>query len=245
MTMNKNMAAMQMGAPLYQQVREQIAAALRETDGNPGFELSDSCISKRFGVSRITVRRAIDDLVEAGLLYRVQGRGTFPCKPKRAEKLTLTSFLDSWSHDGARPRILIDHLGPVEAGAEIAGKLQIGADSDVTYIRRHRFLDDMLVAIDHRYIPLSLSDGLTMQDINTSSLTDYLRNRAGVEIDIGEMEIEARCAGNDDQQELMIEAGQPVLVRSLTLNDRAGAPVLTGTSIYRADRIKYRVAVQG
>jgi regulatory GntR family protein len=63
-------------------------------EGDP---LSDAQLAERFGVSRITVRRAMDELVDAGILYRIQGRGTFVRQNKLREKLTLNSFLDAWT----------------------------------------------------------------------------------------------------------------------------------------------------
>ncbi|WP_048710629.1 GntR family transcriptional regulator [Microvirga massiliensis] len=233
-----------MGAPLYQQVRDQLSAALRATAGNPGFELSDANLAKRFGVSRITVRRAVDDLVEAGLLYRVQGRGTFACKPKQAEQLTLTSFLDSWSSQGGKPRVDIAEFSRSTADEDVASRLGIPPASEVSSIKRLRFLDDTLVAVDRRYLRADYGRDLKVQDLKASSLVDYLRNREGVDLDYGEMEIEARLATDADCADLLIGFGQPVLVRQVTLSSQDGVPILTGVSVYRADRIKYRVTVR-
>ena len=84
---------------------------------------------------------------------------------------------------------------------------------------------------------------MTTQDIKTSSLVNYLRNREGVELDRGEMEIEARRANSAQAKSLGIRRGEPILLRRVTFLTRKGEPVLTGTSVYRADHVSYRLTI--
>ena len=83
-----------------------------------------------------------------------------------------------------------------------------------------------------------------MQDLKASSLVDYLRIREGMALNYGEMEIGARLATDADRADQLVEPRQSVLVRHVTLNSRDGAPIPTDISLYRADRIKYRVMVR-
>ena len=129
------------------------------------------------------------------------------------------------------------------APADVAERLRIRIGDPVTYVQRLRLQKDMLVAIDDRYIRAECCTRLTHQDITTSSIVDYLRNREGIDIRRGDMEIEARAAEPIEAALLGIERGQPVLVRRvtfLTANDEA---IHTGTSVYRADRTSYRLTL--
>ena len=232
------------GLPLYRQVQAGIEDMIRAQPDAKAMSFSDASLAKRFGVSRITVRRAVDELVGEGVLYRIQGRGTFVRRNKLNEKLTLTSFLDAWNQGDAGFTVKVGEFEPrARAPQEIADRLGIAPGALVAFVRRLRFQKDMLVAIDDRYIRAECCTRLTKQDIETSSIVDYLRNREGIAIDHGEMEIEARLADQEEADLLGIKRGQPVLVRRVTFLTRKNDAIHTGTSIYRADRTSYRLTL--
>jgi GntR family transcriptional regulator len=230
--------------PLYRQVQQQIEALIRER-GAMDPPLTDSSLSQRFGVSRITVRRAVDELVDAGMLYRIQGVGTFVRPDKLREKLTLASFLDTWSRGDGRLTVKVSAFERVEARADIAERLAVRPGEPLMYIQRLRYQRETLVAVDDRYVPARFCDAMTRQDVTKSSLVDYLRNREKLKLDRGEMDIEARGATAREARLLGIRADKPILVRTVTFFDTAKQPVLTGVSTYRADRVSYRVSVPG
>lgn len=232
------------GLPLYRQVQAGIEEMIRAHPEVKNQSFSDASLAKRFGVSRITVRRAVDELVGEGVLYRIQGRGTFVRRSKLKERLTLTSFLEAWTQSAGGFNVKVALFEPrVRAPEDVAERLGLGADASVAYVQRLRFQKDMLVAIDDRYIRAECCTHLTKQDIETSSLVDYLRNREGVVIDHGEMEIEARAADQNEARLLGIKRGQPVLLRRVTFLTRKNEAIHTGTSIYRADRTSYRLTL--
>jgi len=231
------------GLPLYRQVQAGIEEMIRTHPGAKDMPLSDAQLAERFGVSRITVRRAVDELVDAGILYRIQGRGTFVRQNKLGEKLTLTSFLDAWTQKAGRFNVRVAAFERVPAGGDLAERLRARAGEPLVYVQRLRFQKDALVAIDDRYMRADHCPRLTVQHIRTSSLVDHLRNREGIEIDRGEMEIEARRATQQEAKALGIRRGQPILVRRVTFLTKTNEPVLTGTSVYRADRISYRLTL--
>jgi GntR family transcriptional regulator len=232
------------GLPLYRQVQAGIEDMIRASPDVKNESFSDASLAKRFGVSRITVRRAVDELVTEGVLYRIQGRGTFVRRNKLKEKLTLTSFLEAWTQAGGGFTVKVAIFEPhTPAPAEVADRLGLAPGAHVAHVRRLRFQKDMLVAIDDRYIRAEHCTRLTKQDIETSSLVDYLRNREGIVIDHGEMEIEARTADQDEARLLGIIRGQPVLIRRVTFLTRQNEAIHTGSSIYRADRTSYRLTL--
>jgi GntR family transcriptional regulator len=232
------------GLPLYRQVQAGIEEMIRAHPELKNQSFSDASLAKRFGVSRITVRRAVDELVGEGVLYRIQGRGTFVRRSKLKEKLTLTCFLEAWTQGGGGFTVKAAIFDPrLPAPQQVAERLGMAAGTPVAYVRRLRYQKETLVAIDERYIRAEHCTHLTKQDIETSSLVDYLRNREGIFIDHGEMEIEARPADREEARLLGIKRAQPVLIRRVTFLTQKDEAIHTGASIYRADRTSYRLTL--
>ena len=231
------------GVPLYRQVQKQIQEMVQNIRPAERISLTDASLADRFGVSRITVRKAVEGLVDAGLLYRIPKLGTFVRPGMLREKLTLTSFLDPWSADAGRLKIRIGKFVKVKADQVTAGRLGVRIGDDVVYVQRLRFQGELLVVIDDRYLRASHARGLSEADILTSSFVDYFRDRTKFRVENGEMEIEARIADAREAKAFGIKRNQPVLVRRIVLFGRPRQPLLWGVSIYRADRIGYRVMI--
>lgn len=233
------------GVPLYRQVQDGIEHLICANSRSKPVQLSDAYLADHFGVSRITVRRAVNELVNAGRLYRIRGLGTFVRPRKLREKLTLNSFLDAWTRNSGRFDVRVGAFTRVAADAQCAERLGLEEGEEVVYVRRLRFQKKALVAVDDRYLRADCCRKLTRQDIMTASLVDYLRNREKIDLSHGEMEIEARRAEPADARVLRIKRGDPVLVRRMVFVTKKGKSVLTGTSIYRADRVSYRLTISG
>ena len=231
------------GVPLYRQVQDGIEDLIRGNPPTTELPLSDAYLTEQFGVSRITVRRAVDELVDAGILYRIQGVGTFVRPRKFREKLTLTSFLDAWTQKAGRFNVRVAAFEKIPADKNLAERLNVRVGTGLVYVQRLRFQKKALVAVDDRYIRADSCHRLTRQDITTSSLVDFLRNREKISLARGEMEIEARSADQREARVFSIKLGSPVLVRRMTFVTKKGEPVLTGISTYRADRVSYRLTV--
>lgn len=231
------------GVPLYRQVQRKIQEMLRNSDGAERLPLTDSYLVDYFGVSRITVRKAVEGLVDAGWLYRIPKLGTFVRPGMFREKLTLTSFLDPWSEVSGQLKIRLGRFDKIHASPEIANTLRVKVGQEVVYIQRLRFQKEQLVVIDDRYLRLIHARRLTEKDLLTSSFVDYFQKRLDIQIESGEMEIEARGARVKEAKVFGIKMGKPILDRRITLFDQRRTPLLTGVSVYRADRISYRIIV--
>lgn len=230
------------GVPLYRQVQDGIEQLIRlNSSKKKALPLTDAGLAEHFGVSRITVRRAVDYLVDEGVLYRIQGVGTFVRPHKLSEKLTLNSFLSVWT--GTRSHVRVGALEQIPADKEWAERLGARVGEPLVYVRRLRFQKKALVAVDDRYMRAAVCRKLTAQDITVSSLVDFLRNREKIRLARGEMEIEARAANRHEARAFGIKAGKPVLVRNVTFFTTKNEPVLTGISTYRADKVSYRFTV--
>jgi GntR family transcriptional regulator len=229
--------------PLHRQVRNSIEELIRTSNGKKAVLLSDAHLCERFNVSRITVRRAVKELVDAGLLYRIRGLGTFIRPRKTKEKLTLTSFLDAWTSKSEYLDVKVAAFQRMQASPSLAGHLGLKADAAILYIRRLRYKKRTLVVVDDRYLPAKYCKRLEPQDVMATSLLDHLRDHEHVDLGHGEMEIEARPATRGDCSLLGVRPGHPVLVRHVSFLTKSGDTALVGTSTYRADLVSYRFII--
>jgi GntR family transcriptional regulator len=237
------LAQMAPGVPLYRQVQTGIEDLIRGNPSSAELPLSDAQLSERFGVSRITVRRAVDELVDAGILYRIQGVGTFVRPKKLREKLTLNSFLDAWTQKAGKFDVRVAAFEKIQADKEVGERLKVQPGTELVYVQRLRFQKRNLVAVDDRYIRADCCRRLSRQDVMTSSIVDFLRNREKIPLARGEMDIEARAADRREARIFGVKVGAPLLVRRMTFVTKDNEPVLTGISTYRADRVSYRLTV--
>src|SRR4051794_30050189 len=137
---------------------------------------SERRLSGELGISRLTVRAALDDLVRDGYLERRQGSGTFVSEPKIAQQLTLTSFSEDMRRRGMVAGSRTIELREIHAGAAVGRALSISPDARVTLIRRLRLADGEPMALETLHVPASLVPGLTRDRLQKPSFYHPLRD---------------------------------------------------------------------
>lgn len=164
--------------PLYVQLMEEVEKSIRSGEYKPGDRLmTEAEMAKKYGVSLITVRKAIGSLTEKGLVVRKQGKGTFVVRPKLFRNMKkLQSFTEMCTQMGVKPgaRMLENRLIP--ADRKIAESLGVEAGSSVIYISRLRYADQEPVQIEKSYFPLKYAFLLEAK-FDDNSLFDYLREK--------------------------------------------------------------------
>ena len=229
------------GFPLYLQVRERLReqiALLAPGDIIP----AEPTLCEAFQVSRITIRKAIDDLVAENLLVRKQGRGTFKAAPRLIHELnSITSWTDQLKALGYTPRTAERSIEEISAPKQIAGLLQIDAGETVTVLRRLRLADNEPITQMVNYIPTKLAPGLTKIMEHTESLYQALSEHYGLVAAQATDTVTTRAATDMEHERLRIEAWAPVLsvMRVAFLDD--GRPFEVTTALSRGDRFEYRV----
>lgn len=198
---------------LYFQLYSLLAQAIKSGKLKPGDLLpSERELIEQYNVSRITIRKAIDALVDHGLVYREQGRGTYVAAQKMHGIVGFASFTEVMAARGLRAgsRILTQELVP--AGEELGRILRIEPEELVLNLLRLRLADGQPVAIQSTYLPNRLVPGLEHEELANKSIYKILQQHYYIQPCWTEAEIEARGATAEEAGLLEILEGNPVLV---------------------------------
>lgn len=201
------------GVPLYVQIRENIRNRITGGELSVGTLLpSEDELASEFGVSRMTLRRAIDDLVAERLLIRKQGMGTMVASQKVVRDYTrLTGFYEDAINKDQKPSSKVLEFKTIEADEELAEKLMLKPGEKVFFIKRLRILGGNNPAALHTlYIPQSRCTWLPKEDLDSQSLMALYESH-GLEIDWGKQLVEAREATPEQAEIFGIKEGAPVL----------------------------------
>jgi GntR family transcriptional regulator len=232
--------------PLYYQLKQILLAEMKRRHLEPGDRFpGDHELCNTYGVSRTVVRQALSELEAAGVIERINGRGTFVAQPKTAEGLaqSLTGLYEDVTARGAELYSEVRQLEAVPADDQIAEALQIEVGAPVIALDRLRFVNGSPWALTMTHIPYELAPGLLEEDMTQQSLYALLEGKYGVQLKHGRRTIDATTADAALARDLRIRRGAPVLVLSSTsygMNDR---PVEVFVAYHRGDRSRFEVVL--
>jgi GntR family transcriptional regulator len=229
-------------APLYQRVKQTLAEQINDGTLAPGAQLpSERSLCERFGVSRVTARRALTALVEDGLVVSSPGRGWYVSDGPLSEPPNmLLSFTAMARARGFEPTATVLRSDVRAATLDEAETLQVAPGAAVLELERVRLLDRLPVAVDRSLVPVALCPAVTTTDFTTASLYEVLARDAKVVPTAAECTVEATSAGTSIGPLLDLEPSEPVLVSRQVTRDRNGRPVELSTIVYRGDRYRFR-----
>lgn len=228
--------------PLYYQVSSRLEAAIRSGEIPPGARLENEiAIGQRLGLSRPTIRRAIQELVDQGLLVRRRGVGTQVVQGQVTRQVELTSLYEDLQNAHHSPTTIVLMHEVVPASEAVASHLGVDAGSRVVRVRRQRSTDGTPVAVLENYLPPEFDD-ITTAQLQNRGLYQILRGR-GVTIRIANQRIGARRAHDDEGALLDIDRDGPVLTMERTAYDSSGRAIEYGAHIYRPDMYSFETTL--
>jgi GntR family transcriptional regulator len=215
-----------------QEILEGIVASLE-----PGALLpSERLLVERYQVARGTVVQAIEALVSRGLVYRVQGSGTFVAEPKFRQPLTLTSFTEDMRARGMTPGSVVRSQAIVPASEVVARHLALVPGTPVVHLERVRTADGEPMALERTHLPAQRLPGLEDADLTDASLYELLERTWGVRVAEADQWASVVRVTEDEAALLHVSAEQPALLFQRVTRDPAGTPVEYVRSLYRGDR---------
>lgn len=231
--------------PIYIQIEEQLKQQIQQGDFPIGTAIpSERELTERFGVSRMTVRQSITNLVNDGLLYREKGRGTFVASPKVEQPLNgLTSFTEDMVKRGMVPSSKLIGFEILEPESDIAAYLQLAQGDKVYFVERIRFADDKPMAIERTYLPVERFPDLD-QDSFQGSLYAMIEKDHQLTISRATQRMEAGLVKKDDAELLQIKPPAAILMIERISYLAGEQPFEVVRSTYRADRYKFTTDIK-
>ncbi|MET9499766.1 GntR family transcriptional regulator [Streptomyces sp. NPDC006552] len=224
--------------PLYFQLSQQLESAIERGALTPGSLLGNEIeLAGRLGLSRPTVRQAIQSLVDKGLLVRRRGVGTQVVHSQVKRPLELSSLYDDLEAAGQRPETRVLAHAPVPASAEVAAALAVGEGEQVIRLERLRLTHGEPVAYLCNHLPAGL---LPLADARLEATGLYrLMRAAGITLHSARQSVGARAATAAEGERLDEPAGAPLLTMERTTFDDKGRAVEFGAHTYRASRYSF------
>lgn len=228
--------------PLYFQVAQQLEALIGSGHLAAGSRLENEvALAEQLGVSRPTMRAAIQYLVDRGLVARRRGIGTEVMRPLVRRPAELTSLFDDLQKSGQRPRTTVISLTEEPAPDAIAEALELPAGSVVQGMVRLRYAADEPLALMRNYLPAGLAD-LTVEALSERGLYAVLRS-AGVAPKVAAETIGAKAATAAEARSLGEARGAALLTMTRVARDWEGRPIEYGSHLYRSSRHTFEITL--
>ena len=238
--------------PKYLSVREHLR---RRVSALPEHTLlpPEPALCAEYGVSRITLRRAVDGLVADGHLVREQGRGTYVTRPgiRHEYRESFVHRIAGWSsvmaEQGAQVGTAVLTQRVVPAPVSIAPELDLEVAADAVELVRLRSVDGAPNHVAHSFLPAALFPGAAEADLADGSLYDYLRQEYDADLAHARIVVDVGTATPEEADLLQIVAGSPLLVVRTTVRDSSGHPLVHSFSRLRPDvsQVEFEVSVGG
>src|SRR6516225_8419778 len=219
--------------PLYFQAAQHLEQMIESGELPMGTRLDNEAdLAGQLGLSKPTMRRAIEYLVGRGLLVRRRGIGTQVVHAKVTREIELTSLYDDLAKTGRNPSTTVVSFGTEPASGSVAAKLGIVAGAPVYVFERLRY------AVAEQLMRLSAAD------LETRGLYNLFRAN-GISMRIAKQAIGARAATAVEGRALGEREGAPLLVMERSAYDEQGRAVELGHHVYRASRYSFDLTLTG
>lgn len=234
--------------PLYHQVEDHLREAIRQGRWRVGEAIPpERALIEEYGVSRITIRQALANLVAAGWLIKRHGLGTFVAsrseRPITESLASLTGHLEELQGRGLDPRVEVLALERRPMSGEVAEALLRDRGSEGWYLFRNVFVDGHPLMLSTVWLPCDLGIGLDEGVVQREGMAPLL-TRHGFFPRSGRQTIGAMPAGPEEASLLGLQEGEAVLRVRRVLHASDGRPLVWFRTLYRADRYEYEIELR-
>lgn len=227
--------------PLYHQIKQNIRDLIENEVWNDGDLLpSERELGEIYGVNRLTVRQAVNDLVNEGMLQRQRGIGTFVAVPKVTQVIDrVLGFSDRIQEAGHLPSSRMISIDIVPVALSVARRLEIQPKLPIYKLVRLRCVDGAPVMLETAYLSTVLFPGLEAVDLTNQSLYNVLSEKYGCSILGAEEQLEPVLLTDYEARMLEVEPGTPGMLVESTSYNQQGKPVEFGKAVVRGDRARF------
>lgn len=198
---------------------------------------SEGELCKIYEVSRTTIRKALNELNQEGMVYSYQGKGTF-VSPKKVQSGWVQQsggLYSDMTERGFQVKMQVLESKIINPDKNIQVELQLTGEQPVFKLVRLRFVNDKPFDICTNYLPAGLFPGIEIEDFSQTSLYTLMRSKYGIQFDHGKRLLEADAATHDEARLLQVRPHTPILVMRSTMYDVRGYPVEHGVARQRSD----------
>jgi GntR family transcriptional regulator len=235
----------ELGVPLYHQIQHLLRHRIHSGTYPPGTQIpSEHDLCGELGVSRVTLREALRELVRERLLVKVQGKGTFVSSnpPKRLTPVRYTGFLEELQERVRRLRVTDVEVTQTPATGELRTALQLSPDTaEVTLIKRLRHIDEEPFSYTLNYLPSEIGARIKPKDLHSTPLLKILQEDLEIPILRAHETIEAAPADPETARRLGIPVLYPVMHMTRVMYTTGDRPFELVDIFYRADKYHYSV----
>ena len=226
--------------PLYKQVRKLILDDIKSLE--PFSRIgSERDYSKKFDVSRITVRNAFHKLVQEGYLIRIVGKGTYVSKDSESSEfsqtISFTEDMKRYKYYNTHSKIIKFEI--INAKQELTNKLEINTGDKVYRLHRLRYINNIPMAIQDSFTVYDLCPTLDKYDFSHESLYRVFKEFFNFKLAYSNNTLEARISNKSEEQMFSLNKQIPVFILTQTIFIESGKPIEYVKSIYRCDKYKF------
>lgn len=228
--------------PLYIQIQENIIELIDLGMLNSGDVLpSERDLSQYYGVNRMTVRQAIDGLVQRGLIIKQHGVGTFISEQKPVQSFmpTVTGFSQRMREAGMRPSSKLVERKVINPTPMLAHRLQMPPTEQVIMIQRLRYVNDEPLMLETSYLSFERFQRILAHDISDHSLYQIMKEEYGVQVAEAEHTFEPMLINSAEARHFDLPEGQPAMLVRVLAYGQDRRVMEFSKSVVRGDRCRY------
>lgn len=229
--------------PLYVQFSEKIRQMILTGDLSVGDRLpAEVDLAKKYGVGRITIRKAINELVTDDLLVRRRGKGTFVAEPKiNRDLVDVTSFTERMQSRGIRAGAICHKVSKFKTDEKLLRKLQLPKGADVVEIIRIRLTNGTPVALERSYLPSNLCPDIENEDLENNSLYYLLEQKYSIRPQHSVKTLELTRATSEEAKLLQVSTGTPLFLMLATVFTEENQVLEYAKNLFLGDRFRFQV----